>query len=171
MTHRYFAAPSAGFGDEDAETIGARITALATTGELTPERVVEDARPADSPTHRFFEWNDAAAAEKYRVGQAKHYMANIYVVRAEAREPIRADELLRLAPAERHAQGSRVVASVQREEDLVREAREELARWRERFDTCPPLRPAAILVREALETLEALAARRGAGALAMRKTA
>jgi hypothetical protein len=158
--HRYFSAPGAGFGDDVAEVLGARITALSDAGELSPEKVVDDARPEDSPTHNFFEWNDQVAAERYRVSQATHYMANIYVVRSEAREPIRADELIRVAPARNSRPGGRVVATVQREEDLVQEARQELARWRERYETCPQLRPAAILVREALEALEVVAARR-----------
>jgi hypothetical protein len=39
-------------------------------GTVTPEAVLEDARSEDSPLHRFFEWDDGAAAERYRLDQA-----------------------------------------------------------------------------------------------------
>ena len=39
-------------------------------GLIKPERVVEAARPKSSPIHDQFEWNNTAAAEKYRLLQA-----------------------------------------------------------------------------------------------------
>lgn len=39
-------------------------------GLLTPERVVEAAKPVSSPIHDQFEWNDTEAASKYRLLQA-----------------------------------------------------------------------------------------------------
>ena len=39
-------------------------------GKLAPEDVVEESRDASAPLHGCFEWNDAIAAEKYRVHQA-----------------------------------------------------------------------------------------------------
>ena len=39
-------------------------------GELTPQIVVDEARPVDSPLHSRFEWDDAVAGEKYRLTQA-----------------------------------------------------------------------------------------------------
>lgn len=41
-------------------------------GYLTPEQVLEAARPAQSPLHSHFEWDDSAAAAKYRLAQAGH---------------------------------------------------------------------------------------------------
>jgi len=39
-------------------------------GRLYPEAVVAAARPAASPLHRYFEWDDGLAAEQYRLEQA-----------------------------------------------------------------------------------------------------
>ena len=39
-------------------------------GLIKPERVVEAARPKTSPIHDQFEWDNSAAAEKYRLLQA-----------------------------------------------------------------------------------------------------
>lgn len=42
-----------------------------THGHVTPEMLVEVARPVDHPLHNQFEWNDGIAAEKYRREQAR----------------------------------------------------------------------------------------------------
>ena len=39
-------------------------------GSVTPQAVVEDARPEDSVLHSAFEWNNEKAAEAYRIHQA-----------------------------------------------------------------------------------------------------
>jgi hypothetical protein len=41
-------------------------------GLLRPEEVVEHARDPESPLHNWFEWDDDAAAEKYRIHQARN---------------------------------------------------------------------------------------------------
>ncbi len=40
-------------------------------GILMPAAVVDAARPASSPLHSKFEWDDSAAAEQYRLQQAR----------------------------------------------------------------------------------------------------
>jgi hypothetical protein len=42
-----------------------------TTGELTPEGVLDDARNPNSPLHECFTWDDGVAAEAFRLIQAK----------------------------------------------------------------------------------------------------
>jgi len=39
-------------------------------GELTKENLVNESRDANAALHACFEWNDAVAAEKYRIEQA-----------------------------------------------------------------------------------------------------
>jgi hypothetical protein len=39
-------------------------------GELTPQIVVDEARPVDAPLHDRFEWDNDVAGEKYRLVQA-----------------------------------------------------------------------------------------------------
>lgn len=41
-------------------------------GHLTPELVVDAARPAESPLHDLFEWDDSVAGERWRREQARH---------------------------------------------------------------------------------------------------
>lgn len=44
-------------------------------GVLQPRAVVEAARDAVSPLHRFFTWDDSEAAEKYRLQQARQLLS------------------------------------------------------------------------------------------------
>lgn len=43
-------------------------------GTITPQAVVDAARPEGSALHRVFEWNDEKAAEKYRLSQASTFI-------------------------------------------------------------------------------------------------
>lgn len=48
-------------------------------GELTKEAFLEESRPVDSPTHGLFEWDDTAAAEKFRLTQSRICIQDIVV--------------------------------------------------------------------------------------------
>lgn len=51
-------------------------------GELLPETVLEAARPASSPLHAYFEWDDARAAHEHRLDQARRLIRSVKVVYA-----------------------------------------------------------------------------------------
>jgi hypothetical protein len=58
-------------------------------GKLTPATVVESAKRAKSPIHNCFEWDDTAAAKKYREDQARYLLHSVVVVYdADTDEPI-----------------------------------------------------------------------------------
>jgi hypothetical protein len=64
----------------NAEQVGAALeTVRETMGGLTASNVVAAARPKDSTLHRYFLWNEKAAAAKYRETQARHLMASVIV--------------------------------------------------------------------------------------------
>lgn len=46
-------------------------------GELTPQLVVDKARPKGAPLHDRFEWNDKEAGEKYRLVQAQQLIRSV----------------------------------------------------------------------------------------------
>lgn len=65
----------------DPQAVGERLAKLASYGNLTPERVVEDAqRDPSSPTRAAFEWNDATAAHQFRLAQARRLIRSIIVI-------------------------------------------------------------------------------------------
>lgn len=58
-------------------------------GVLTPEMIVEDARPVNSPLHDDFEWDDSAAADEWRQHTARMMIGSVVVVHTpeEKKEP------------------------------------------------------------------------------------
>jgi hypothetical protein len=56
-------------------------------GQLTPERIVEEARQPSSPLHSYFEWDDKIAAERHRLNQARILLRTIVIVPVVAGHP------------------------------------------------------------------------------------
>lgn len=73
----------------DAQIAGEMCARLEKEGRLTAQVLLDENRPAEAPLHGCFEWNDNAAAENWRVHQARNII-NSLVVKVEDREPIRA---------------------------------------------------------------------------------
>ena len=73
-------------------------------GRITPGNVLEESRPTGAVLHSLFEWNDSAAAEKFRLEQAREVIGNIAVVRTE---PVRA--FVNIVPANRERGYSSIV--------------------------------------------------------------
>lgn len=48
-------------------------------GELTPQAVVDEARPETAPLHNRFEWNDEVAGEAYRQVQAAELIRSVRI--------------------------------------------------------------------------------------------
>ncbi len=73
----YVALPGATFTDDDAAIIGPRLKSLKRKigGPVSPEAILEDAESEESPLHRFFQWDNTAAAHEWRKHQARQ-MAN-----------------------------------------------------------------------------------------------
>jgi hypothetical protein len=57
----------------DPQKVGEAITKLG----AEPERMIEAARPARSPLHNGFDWDDTQAAHSWRLNQARHLIAAI----------------------------------------------------------------------------------------------
>lgn len=68
--------------DFDANTVGSRIDSIKSrnNGRCTARDVLEDARKRRSPLHSCFEWDDAVAAEEYRLNQARLLLRSVVIV-------------------------------------------------------------------------------------------
>lgn len=63
-----------------AQTVGDTLEQLEReNGKVDKKSFLEASRPADSPTHALFEWDNDKAAEKYRLVQSGKYIADIKV--------------------------------------------------------------------------------------------
>lgn len=56
-------------------------------GQLTPQCVVDAARPVDHPLHSRFEWDDAVAGERYRRHQARELIRSVRVEHVDPTVP------------------------------------------------------------------------------------
>lgn len=64
----------------DPQSFGEAIERLTADGTVTPQRVVEYARPDESPIHDGFEWDNYAAGEAWRKQQARAYLGSVRVL-------------------------------------------------------------------------------------------
>lgn len=73
-----------------AQVVGEECERLESEGRLTPRNLVEASRPEDAPLHGCFEWDDTAAAERWRDAQAAYIIRSVEVSVTERSEPTRA---------------------------------------------------------------------------------
>lgn len=66
-------------GEAKQEAVRQRLDELAARGALTARDVVLDARKKDSPLHGYFEWDNAKAATKFRLVQARRLINRFQV--------------------------------------------------------------------------------------------
>lgn len=74
-----------------ANEVGAHIDLLRQQckGELTPKDVLDDARNPNSPLHSYFEWSESAAAEAYRLQQARGLIRSVVAIYVQPEQPAR----------------------------------------------------------------------------------
>ena len=78
MATQYRPAQGAQFDEDQAVVLGKAVEKLG--GAAKPKQIVDLARPANSPLHSMFEWDDDAAAEKYRLAQARNHLNHLEIV-------------------------------------------------------------------------------------------
>ena len=90
MVKKYKARKGATFNNKDAQVIGVTIDSLRNdSGFVTPKVIVDNAKDAKSPIHKFFEWDNSSAAERFRIQQARdvnNHIVEIVVIAEEQKE-------------------------------------------------------------------------------------
>lgn len=74
-----------GLHKADAQLVAQEISEIGES--VTPAQILDKARGADTELHKCFEWDDTAAAEKYRLHQARQIVCHLII-----RETIREDK-------------------------------------------------------------------------------
>jgi hypothetical protein len=120
----------------DPEVAGAVLERVRTTnnGRLTPELVVAEASPRNSPLHEAFEWNDAKAGKKWRLEQASHMIRSIEVVRVtpEQNKPIRAFVSVLRDEDRSYTSTAHALSDPELRSQVVQQAWRDLEAWRQR---------------------------------------
>lgn len=123
-----------------AEKAGKMCERLAAENRLTADNLLDANRDADAPLHDAFEWNDHAAAEEYRRGQARHIISCLCVVTENKKEEIRA--FFNLERKEPEYTSLRVILESQDDMDrLYRTALSELAAFQKKYAAIKKLTP------------------------------
>ena len=74
---KYYARPGATFKQGQAQLVGETLAKMKEETKLTPDVIVSEAKKKANPLHKFFEWNDGKAAQKYRLQQARDMIAGV----------------------------------------------------------------------------------------------
>jgi hypothetical protein len=83
MSVKVLATWKAGMGLFKADAQRCAEEILSIGEEATAKQIVDKARNTTTELHKCFEWNDATAAEKYRIEQARDLVANLVIVRTQ----------------------------------------------------------------------------------------
>lgn len=105
-------------------------------GVLKVDDVLDEAKDETSPLHKHFEWDDSAAADKYRRDQARYLIQKCKITLVET-EPVSIRAFVSLQ-SDRDAGGgyrltSEVVTDERRREELLHDIRMTIARWTQKM--------------------------------------
>ena len=125
----------------DAQQIGTALEAIEKRdGSIGTRAVVKDARERSSPLHPLFEWDDKAAADKFRLVQAQRIIVSIVLEPDPEDEqqfaPVRAFVCVTDVKGHEAGQFVRITAAVQDEDSrdlMLANARRELNDFRRRY--------------------------------------
>lgn len=115
-------------------------------GEVTKESFLEESRPANSPTHKCFDWNDTEAAEKWRLHQAGQIIRDIQVeIIEDEKEPAKVPVFINTTPhgIRNEAKYKSVEIAVQDDEDytvILDNAKREMRLFKKKYSMLKELR-------------------------------
>lgn len=109
------------------------------SGDLTPEAVVNAAKPKSSPLHALFEWNDKIAAHEHRLQQANALIRSIVVTVSsnggQRSEPLKVT--VQRAPRGGGNAGATVIPPEELQRQRVEKGWGELAEWHKQYGDLP----------------------------------
>ena len=105
-------------------------------GVLKVDDVLDEAKDEASPLHKHFEWDDTAAADKYRRDQARHLIQKCKITLIE-NEPVSIRAFVSLQ-SDRDSGGgyrltSEVVTDERRKQELLHDIQLTIARWTQKM--------------------------------------
>lgn len=107
-------------------------------GIITPQAVVDFAKPKSSPLHKYFQWDDTIAAARYREWQARELIAKVevkvsgtnHIIRQFVNVSVR-DENDVEVQGYMHIENTEKSASLK--DQVLSYARSQLLLWKKRF--------------------------------------
>lgn len=131
----YKAKKGTAFSDTDAVIIGKFLDKHFPEGEYDKKKIVELASKPRSPIHRYFEWDDTKAAQKYRLAQAGRMIRCLVVVVDEKPLPAAVSVRVEKSSPKSYVSISRAIQSEDLMSQVLNEAIAALKGWEFRFRT------------------------------------
>lgn len=130
----------------DAGVVAKTVQELeAAEGAVRPQRLVDVARPEESPVHGLFEWDDQVAAELHRVDQARRVMRSLRVVVQDNRREIAYVHVSTVVPGQRgpggYVQSLRALSDETMRTQVLEDAARQLLGFRRRFMALQEFKP------------------------------
>ncbi len=128
------------FYSVSAQTAGEELDRIyRSRGKLEPADIVNESREEDAPLHDCFEWDDVAAAEKYRENQAREIIRAV-VIKDNGHEEM--NDIRAFVRVESTYQPMEVVVkSEDKMQELLHSAMRELSAFRKKYSRLSELQP------------------------------
>lgn len=120
-------------------------------GELTPRMVLDSARDPESPLHKAFNWDDASAAERYRLSQARRLISKLVIIREGSPEPAIVHVSLKTDEGRSFREAREVAKSEPLKKLLLQQAGKEFKAMRQRYNKLRELEKVWVEVDQALQ--------------------
>lgn len=139
----------------DANIAGAVCEQLEAENNLSAKSLLDASRPEDAPLHYEFEWDDSAAAEKYRESQASHIIRHLAVrLESKPQEPVRGFFQVKRADPRSYTRLGAILTQRDARAELMRKALAELVSFQRKYSTLSELSGLFEEINALLETME-----------------
>lgn len=135
------------FTDSQAQEIGDNLEVIRQfhDGELTPEQVLEFASKESSQLHKYFEWDDSVAAEKYRLNQAGQMVRAVYVEIETISGPTETRAFVSIKSHKDNKRRYTTISEAIDDEDyrdqIIADAARQLTMWRNKYNQYQEFKP------------------------------
>lgn len=148
----YKARPGYPLSDDEATILGNFITANFPNKDPNPKELLELAKPKTSPIHKFFDWDDASAAHKYRIRQARELINCLVVVIDQ--KPVKAYHRVYVEATneKRYMDVQKVRNTPELWEQVLGNAMRDALAWKQRYETFKSIGPLLEPIFEAITT-------------------
>ena len=137
---------------DDAGTIGAELERLSSDGAVSPETVLASAKDASSPLHKYFEWDDQKAAEKYRLYQARYLIRAVVIETDEG--DVRAYHNVAIAQDDRkYVSHEKAFSTPNLADQVIAAALKEADLWARRYKIYKKLSPIVVAIEDTKNNL------------------
>lgn len=137
---KYKWANAGGIRSLKAQAVGEELETIRNRhrGKLRQVDVVEAARDKKSPLHKYFDWDDSAAAAKWRLEQAGSLIRSIEVVvvtTAGRNRDLKAFVSVRRQSERSYTSLAHAMSDAELRQQVLADALKELQSWRERYSS------------------------------------